>query len=93
MDKLDAESISIHELLTLIDPAETAVVHLVGAVEDDDKLAETSPHVLDRLRLSRPGWSGRGAPQGHPQRLSQRDVTPTHRKFKFIRGGRWLPRT
>ena len=61
--------------LTLVDTAETSVIHLIGAVEDDDVLAETATHVLRGLGFSRSGRSGGRATERHAQGLGQGDVT------------------
>ena len=62
-------------LRAFIDPAEAAIVHLIGAVEDDDVLAETAAHVLGGLRLTSARWAGRCATERHANSLRQRDVT------------------
>ena len=61
---------------TFVDASESPVVHLVGAVEDDNVLPEAARHVLGRLRLARPRRPRRRAPQGHAQGLREGDVTP-----------------
>ena len=65
---------SLRHSLTFVDSAETSVVHLVGAVEDDDVFAEAATHVLGRLGFAGSGWTRRCSTQRHPQRLRQRDV-------------------
>ena len=64
--------------LTFVDSAKSSVVHLIGAVEDNDILSKAAAHVLDSLRLSSPGRSGRSTPQRHAQGLSQCDVASVH---------------
>ena len=58
----------------LVDAAERAVVHLVGAVGHDAVLAERARHVLDGLRLARAGGAGGRAAEEHAERLRERDV-------------------
>ena len=67
--------------LTFEDAAEATEVHLVGAVEDDDVLPETSPHVLHCLSL--PGARGAGgrASHRHPQGLGKGDVASGKREI------------
>ena len=70
---------------TFIDSAEAPEVHLVGAVEDDDVLAEATAHVLDGLCFTCTGRSSGGATHRHTQRLRQRDVTSTEiGKYGFM---------
>jgi len=54
---------------TFEDSSKTAIVHLVGAVKDNHKLAETASHVLYCLRLSCTSWACWSASQGHSQCL------------------------
>ena len=50
---------------TFVDTSEAAEVHLIGAVEDDDVLAEAAAHVLGRLGLTSSGRTGRCAAHRH----------------------------
>ena len=56
------------------------VIHLIGAVEDDDELPERVPEILRRLRLSRPRGTRGGAAEEHPERLRQRDVADVRQR-------------
>ena len=58
----------------LVDAAERAVVHLVGAVGHHDVLAERAAHVLGRLGLARARGAGGRAAEEHAEGLRERDV-------------------
>ena len=60
-------------MLTFVDSAQTPVIHLIRAVEDDHILAESLAHVLDGLGLARPSRACRGTSHAHPQGLGQGD--------------------
>jgi hypothetical protein len=46
---------------TLVDAAKTSVVHLVGAVEDNDIFAQAAAHVFGGLSLACTGRARRGS--------------------------------
>ena len=65
---------------TFVDTSEAAEVHLIGAVEDDDVLAQAAAHVLGRLGLTSTSRPGRCATHRHAQGLSQGDVASASRR-------------
>ena len=69
------QSLHVRRRHAFIDPAETAIVHLIRAVEDDHVLAQTAAHVLGGLRLAGASRTGRCATERHAKSLCQRDVT------------------
>jgi len=56
-------------LRAFVDSAKTSVVHLVGAVEDDDVLAKAAAHVLGGLSLTSASWTSRCSAECHTKRL------------------------
>ena len=65
---------------TFVDSAQSSVVHLVRAVEDNHVLAQSFAHVLGGLCLACPSRAGRGTTHAHTQGLGQGDVTSTQVK-------------
>ena len=63
-----------------VDLPHALVIHLIGAVEDDDELPERVSEILRRLRLSRPRGTRGGAAEEHPERLRQRDVADVRQR-------------
>jgi len=66
-------SVTLH---AFVDSAKTTVVHLIGAVKDDNVLAKTAAHVLGGLSLTSTSWTCRCSTECHAKSLRQRDVTP-----------------
>mmetsp|Transcript_8760 Transcript_8760/g.28859 ORF Transcript_8760/g.28859 Transcript_8760/m.28859 type:complete len:326 (-) Transcript_8760:537-1514(-) len=64
----------------LVDAAERAVVHLVGAVGDDDVLAKGAAHVLDGLSFARARRAGGRASEKHPKSLRECDVAAVRKR-------------
>lgn len=60
----------------LVYPAETAVVHLVGAVEHHNVLGERLAHVFDRLCFASPCRAARRTSHAHREGLRKGYVAP-----------------